>query len=180
MKETEPYLKKFARFENETKQPSWVFPLRKAGIARFAELGFPTINDEDWRFTNVSPIAKLPFQPVFETYRNGLTRERIADFAFSSLPGARLVFVNGHYAAELSSPGSEKPGIKISSLAEALNAEPALLEKHLARYAVGQDNAFTSLNTAFFQDGAFVHVSAGKVVEKPIHLLLPLRFQFLQ
>ena len=64
MKETEPYLQKFARFENETKQPPWVFPLRKAGIARFAELGFPTINDEDWRFTNVSPIAKLPFQPV--------------------------------------------------------------------------------------------------------------------
>ncbi len=171
MKETEPYLQKFARFENETKQPCWVFPLRKAGITRFAELGFPTINDEDWRFTNVAPIAKLPFQPVFETARDGLTREAIEKLAFGSLPGARLVFVNGHYLVDLSSAGSEKPGVKISSLAAALNAEPALLEKHLAHYAVGQDNAFTSLNTAFFQDGAFVHVSAGKVVEKPIHLL---------
>jgi len=52
-----------------------------------------------------------------------------------------------------------------------LSTDPALLEKHLARYALGQDNAFTSLNTAFFQDGAFVYVSAGKVVEKPIQLL---------
>src|SRR5262249_18043234 len=59
----------------------------------------------------------------------------------------------------------------ISSLAAALNNDPGLLEKHLARYALGQDNAFTSLNTAFFQDGAFIHVSAGKVVESPIHLL---------
>jgi len=117
MKETEPHLQKFARFENETKQPSWVFPLRKAGIVRFAELGFPTINDEDWRFTNVSPIARLPFQPVFETSRNGLTRETIANFAFGSLPGTRLVFVNGHYVADLSSISPEKPGVKISSLA---------------------------------------------------------------
>jgi Fe-S cluster assembly protein SufD len=171
MKETEPYLQKFARFENETKQPSWVFPLRKAGIARFAELGFPTVNDEDWRFTNVAPIAKLPFQPVFEISRDGLTRETIANFAFGSMPGARLVFVDGHYVADLSMLGPEKPGIKLRNLAGALSTESAMLEKHLARYALGQDNAFTSLNAAFFQDGGFVHVSSGKVVEKPIHLL---------
>ena len=57
---TEPYLQKFDKFEKEAKQPSWVFPLRKAGLARFAELGFPTLKDEDWRFTNVAPIARLP------------------------------------------------------------------------------------------------------------------------
>ena len=171
MKEAEPYLQKFARFENETKQPPWVFPLRKAGIARFAELGFPTINDEDWRFTNVSPIAKLPFQPVFESSRDGLTRDSITNFTFTSLPGARLVFVNGHYVDDLSSLGKPQPGVKISSLSNAFNTDAALLEKHLGRYAQGQDNAFTSLNTAFFQDGAFIHVAAGKIVEAPIHLL---------
>lgn len=171
MKETETYLQKFARFENETKQPPWVFPLRKAGIVRFAELGFPTVNDEDWRFTNVSPIAKLPFEPVFETSRDGLTRDAISSVTFSSLPGSRLVFVDGHYIDDFSSPGKPKPGVKISSLSNALNSDPALLEKHLARYALGQDNAFTSLNTAFFQDGAFIQVAAGKAVEEPIHLL---------
>jgi Fe-S cluster assembly protein SufD len=171
MKETEPYLQKFARFENETKHPSWVFPLRKAGISRFAELGFPTVNDEDWRFTNVAPIAKLPFRPVFESSRDGLTRDSITHFTFSSLPATRLVFVNGHYVDDLSSLGRPQPGVRASSLAAALNAEPALLEKHLARYALGQDNAFTSLNTAFFQDGAFIHVAGGKSVEAPIHLL---------
>src|SRR5262249_16011832 len=95
----------------------------------------------------------------------------VSTFAFSTLPGTRLVFVNGHYAQKLSSPGTQRPGVKVSSLAAALNNDPALLEKHLARYALGQDNAFTSLNTAFFQDGAFIHVSAGKIVEAPIHLL---------
>src|SRR5205814_6273423 len=104
--DTDPHLAQFERFETEPKQPSWLFPLRKAGMARFAELGFPTLRDEDWRFTNVTPIAKLPFKPVFEAARDGLTRERVARFTFGELPAHRLVFVNGHYSAELSSPGS--------------------------------------------------------------------------
>src|SRR3989440_1161187 len=104
MKETEPHLEKFERFEKEAKQPSWLFPLRKAGLARFAEQGFPTINDEDWRFTNVSPIAKLPFRPIFEAHQNGLDRDAAAAFTFGALPAHRLVFVNGHYAPGLSDP----------------------------------------------------------------------------
>src|SRR5213079_1021118 len=101
MKETDPYLAQFERFENEAKQPSWLFPLRKAGISRFAELGFPTIKQEDWRFTNVLPITKLPFKPVFAAARNGLTPDTISKFTFGRLTAHRLVFVNGHYVADL-------------------------------------------------------------------------------
>ena len=60
-----PFLETFSRFESAL-QPSWLLPLRRAGIARFAELGFPTLQDEDWRFTNVAPLARLPLQPVAE------------------------------------------------------------------------------------------------------------------
>jgi Fe-S cluster assembly protein SufD len=170
MKETEPFLKKFERFEAEAKQPAWVFPLRKAGMARFAELGFPTIKQEDWRFTNVAPIAKLPFKPVFEAQPDGLTADTIAGLTFGGLTGIRLVFVNGHFVPNFSSP-FEANGITAVSLAAALDKNPALLEKHLGRYAQGEDNAFTSLNAAFFQDGAFIHVAPGRKVEQPIHLL---------
>src|ERR1043166_6197769 len=93
---TEPYLQKFEWFEKEPKPLSWVFPLRKAGIARFAELGFPTVKDEDWRFTNVAPILKQPFKPAFVPARNGLSAADIAAFTFGKLPSTRLVFVNGH------------------------------------------------------------------------------------
>src|SRR2546428_3343692 len=105
VKETDPYLEKFGRFEREAKQPPWVFPLRKAGIARFAELGFPTLKHEDWRFTNVAPIAKLPFEPLFAGSRNGLSATEIGRFTFGNLPASRLVFVNGHCVADLSTPG---------------------------------------------------------------------------
>src|SRR5947207_14751157 len=98
-KATEPHLKKFERFEREHGQPAWLFPLRKAGLARFAERGFPTINDEDWRFTNVNPIAKLPFEPVLEGPTGGLSAGMTRHFAFAQLPATRLAFVDGHYVA---------------------------------------------------------------------------------
>src|SRR6266481_4347347 len=135
MKETEPHQRKFEWFEKHAQKPAWIFPLRKAGLARFAELGFPTLQQEDWRFTNVAPIAKLPFKPVFEATRNGLTPETISQFTFSRVTGTRLVFVNGHYLAELSSPGPAMPGLVAGSLAAALARDPGLIESHLARYA---------------------------------------------
>ena len=170
-KEIDPHLAKFERFERDTKQPSWISPLRRRGIARFAELGFPSLQDEDWRFTNVAPIARLPFRPIFEAAHDSLTPEVLAGFTFGRLPARRLVFVNGHYAPNLSSPGVQKPGVTVSSLAAALTTNSALIEQHLARHAQGENNAFTSLNTAFFQDGAFIHVAPGQTVDTPIHLL---------
>ena len=164
------YLEKFSRFEREASQPSWLLPLRKAGIARFAELGFPTLRDEDWRFTNVTPIVKLPFKPAFEP-TDGVAAGDLERLTFAGLPGSRLVFVNGHYAAKLSSVKNLPAGVKAGRLAAALSSDAAFLEKHLGRYAQNADNGFTALNQAFFLDGGFVHVPAGKVVEEPIQFV---------
>ena len=170
-KETDPQVAKFERFEKEAQPLSWMAPLRRAGINRFAELGFPTLQDEDWRFTNVAAIAKLPFKPGLKPERSDLTREAVAGFTFGRLPATRLVFVNGHYAADLSSVAPHPNGIIVSSLAAAMAAHAPLVEKHLTRRAPGTDNAFAALNAAFFQDGAFIYVPAGQVVPAPVHLL---------
>src|ERR1017187_8204837 len=159
LKETDSYLETFERFEEQAKQPAWVFPMRKAGIARFAELGFPTLQQEDWRFTNVAPIARLPFKPVLQASSNSLTPEAIADFTFGKLAASRLVFVNGHYVAELSSSPAPLPqGVIVGSLAAALASDSALIKEHLARYPEGEDNPFVALNAAFFQDGGLIYV----------------------
>ncbi len=171
MKETETHLEKFERFGRETEQPSWLFPLRKAGMARFAEFGFPTVHQEDWRFTNVAPIAKLPFKPVFSAAPDGVNSETVSRSTFGRMPGNRLVFIDGHFMASLSSLAEQPKGGTISSLAEALSKQPALVEKHLGQYAQQENQPFTALNTAFFQDGAFIHVPAGQKAEAPIHLL---------
>src|SRR5882757_10088782 len=98
---TEPFLEQFRHFESVAKSP--LLPFRKAGLALFAELGFPTLKHEDWRFTNIAPLAKLPFRPMLEAPAvNGAEARALSGSAFTKMAGTRLVFVNGHYSPELS------------------------------------------------------------------------------
>ena len=82
-----------------------------------------------------------------------------------------LVFVNGRFAPELSSLSGLLDGLHISSLAEELQRNPGAVEAHLGRYLDTQRDPFCALNTAFVEDGAYVHVAKGVAVEKAIHLL---------
>src|SRR5437867_3521766 len=96
-REVNPYVEAFQQFEkgSPASHPSWLFPIRKAALSRFAELGFPTLRDEDWRFTNIAPLAKLPFKPVFDYALDGLTEKALGQFHFAGLKCNRLVFLDG-------------------------------------------------------------------------------------
>ena len=50
-----------AEFTNQIAVKPWMQELRDSAFARFSELGFPTTHDEEWRFTNVAPIARAKF-----------------------------------------------------------------------------------------------------------------------
>jgi len=172
LKESEDlYLKDFREFEarQAATAPVWLNELRSEGMRAFAELGFPTTRLEDWKYCNVAPIAGVRFQPA--TYElGGKIRKQIQDISFAGLDCARLVFVNGHYAEEFSSVKDLPKGATVTSLAKAIQQEGAITA-HLARYASHKTHPFVALNTAFMEDGAFIEVPRGVVVEKPIELL---------
>ncbi|MEO0250578.1 MAG: Fe-S cluster assembly protein SufD [candidate division WOR-3 bacterium] len=168
--EKEPYLSHFAQREREvkgTRQP-WIEAIRQEAIARFAEGGFPTLREEEWRFTSVAPIAKTLFRPA---HRRSLRAEALRPFTFEPWKCHQLVCINGYFSPELSSLGSLPRGVWVRGLGEVLRSDPGRLEAHLARYASFKKNPFTALNTAFIEDGAFVLIPKGAVVEEPIHLL---------
>jgi Fe-S cluster assembly protein SufD len=161
----------FSQFTAAADQPKWLAPVRKAGLASFADQGFPTLKDEDWRFTNVAPIAKLNFQLAGQVAVNGAESKVLTDSVFSELPGHRLVFVNGFFCAKLSSIKPVSGGVRIENLSAALAKDSTLLEKHLGKYAHPANNSFAALNQAFFSDGAFIFVPAGVAVAEPVQLI---------
>ena len=165
----ETYLEAFSDFQKTAAghDNPWLKKLREDAFARFCETGFPTTHDEDWRFTNVSPIAKTAFQ--LPAGAQQVSREALAAY---DLPGAacQLVFVNGRFARELSSI-RDLSGVRINGLADELSTNPAALESHLGRYLNLERDAFAALNTAFLNDGAYIHIAKGEVLEQPIHLL---------
>jgi Fe-S cluster assembly protein SufD len=172
MEEKNVYLANFSRLENKGADNgrSFLPRLRQAAIDHFAEVGFPTLQDEEWRFTNVAPLARTAFQ--LAPYRpEGLTLEKIRQLAFGADAASRLVFVNGHFSRELSFVGRLPQGVVVAGLADTLATHPEWLEPHLARHTPHDQSPFTALNTAFIQDGAFVSIPKGVVVAEPIQLV---------
>lgn len=156
------YLAEFSRVEKELAAigPPALQHARKAAIARFGEVGFPTAHDEEWRFTNVAPLARTRFQ---------LASDGKAALP-QGLPDRGLVFVNGAFQRGLPA-GTLPGGVVVGRLADALQQHPQLVEPYLARLARTDASPFTALNTAFLRDGAFVYVPAGVAVEEPLHLV---------
>lgn len=147
--------------------PGFVGALRERGMARFAALGFPTTRVEDWKYTNLAPIAR-------QTFTLAAPRpEAAADLvAAAQLEDAiTLVVVNGRVAHGLSSLPALPTGATVGSLADAVARTPALVEPHLGSLAAIEDDGVAALNTAFLQDGIFVHLAAGCRLETPIHCL---------
>lgn len=150
--------------------PAWLKELREDGIARFGALGFPTTKQEAWRFTNVAGLAETAFELAHPASRIPQLGE-IEPLLLGA--GPRLVFVNGHFAAPLSRVAGLPAGVRVESLAQALRSSPpdGALRAHLGRYAGAQDHSFAALNTAFAQDGAFVHLPGRVALDAPIELL---------
>jgi Fe-S cluster assembly protein SufD len=140
--------------------PRWLGELREAALARFLERGFPTRRDEDWKYTNLAALARLPFVP------GDAAAETDATDPLAGLDAYRLVFVNGSYRPGLSTPGPVRAG----SLANALTSGDGAAESHLGRYADYRANPLVALNTAFLSDGLFAHVPPGAVLDKPVYV----------
>ncbi len=146
--------------------PAWLDALRQEGAAAFRAAGLPTLRHEDWRFTSLAPLAVL--SPAGAAPGVG------PEAQLAALPprvGPRLVFANGRFRPELSSAGALPAGAVVASLAEALARSPELVRPALGRLARPEGLAFTALNTALFDDGAFVYLPPGAVLEQPIALV---------
>jgi Fe-S cluster assembly protein SufD len=156
------YLDEFKAGGWAKRGPGFVREARESAMASFHETGFPSPKAESWKHTPLRDLTGTAFLPSKGPARTVLP----AEVDPYRIPGAiELVFVDGHHVAALD--GLADPLVQPLSRAVAKPTED--LEAHLARHA--GDEPFTALNTAFWQDGGYVHLPADEVVAEPIHLL---------
>jgi Fe-S cluster assembly protein SufD len=145
---------------------------REDALERFSALGFPSPRLEDWKYTDVRPIAEGRFAPVPAAAPTPLEPDAIAALAFAELDAHRMVFVDGRYSPSLSAIGLLPKGVTLASLAELAARDPQRLAATIERAAdVQAPQAFEALNAAFFTDGAFLELARGAVLDKPLHLV---------
>lgn len=165
------YISHFNVFEEhlngESKLP--IHNLRKEAIETFGTLQFPTLKDEEWKYTNISSLIKNSFSPIFSNIK--VEKNEIEKYRFENLNEYMMVFVNGIYNEELSGGKDLPKGVIAQSLKKAAIENNKYLNEHLAQYVKSGFNIFSALNTAFIKDGAFVYIPENVVVETPIHIL---------
>ena len=167
----EDYLSAFESFEKRNaKNPLWMDETRKAAMKRFARFGFPTMREENWRYTNVRPIEETPFQ-FFSDSPKTLLPSALETFDLGQKKGYQLVFINGLYHPKLSRPADSKGGLYVRNLESVLTSNPKFVEPYLARLAHYDQDSFTALNTAFIREGAFIYLPEGEILDQPIHIL---------
>lgn len=151
----------------------WLARVRENAMARFEELGFPSVKEEEWKYTNVAPIARANFTPLSETATDRSDANELASFGVIEARDSELVFVNGKLRKDLSRLAGLPAGVVVADLSEAIADErySEIARAHLGRHADTVTNGFTTLNTAFVQHGAFVFIPKGVTVTVPLHLL---------
>jgi Fe-S cluster assembly protein SufD len=145
--------------------------LRATAIDRFAEMGFPTLRDEEWRFTPLTALAEIPFQPAELDQAADLREQELRDLLPQTGPGQLIVLVNGRFAPHLSKIGGLPADVHMGSLAAALHNRHDLVAPHLAKHVRLDDAPFAALNTAFLHDGLFLFLPRGTVLREPLHLV---------
>ena len=163
----EPLLVEQERFaRTRASAPAPLRALRAAAADRFARLGLPTTRLEDWRFTNIGPVAATNF--------------RLADAAAGDVASlvnglgvtgavARLVVVNGRFEPALSAFEGLPPAVRACGLAQELSADATGTAACLD--VPDTDHAFVALNASFLDDGLYLEIAPGAIVEGLVHLV---------
>lgn len=162
------FLAEYTRVKNNLSgnDVTWLDQLRQQALEQFVRHGFPTLQHEDWKYTDVTALTKRAFKWSAPT-------KEIVDLksiVFEKLPCHRLVFINGHYSAAYSQLFDLPKDVQLKSLAEMITSQPEILEPYLGRLAV-PNQAFIALNNVFFHDGVYLHLAPNTVLQHPIHIV---------
>jgi Fe-S cluster assembly protein SufD len=145
-------------------EPSSLLNLRRRALDQFEVLGLPSTKQESWRFTDITGLGQINWQPSQEA-----TVDASQLLTLSS--AHRLVFVNGRFAPTLSQLHGLPAKALVASLGQALLTHPELVESHLGQAKGLDDNPFAARNSALWEDGAFVYLPRGTVLEQPLQLI---------
>mgnify|MGYP005844107685 CR=1 FL=1 len=123
-------------------------------------LSFPDSKTEYWKYTRVNKILKGNYKIAFP--------ENEMDIDLSVPTKNCIVLINGFFSKALSFV-EEKKKASFSSLSEAKKSNP-VLKQHFNRL-LNQDEIFSVINTAYHQDGAFLHLKKNSRIEEPLYVI---------
>jgi Fe-S cluster assembly protein SufD len=167
------YREYFDRFESTLNGESGtpLHGLRREAIGTVERLGFPTLKQEDWRFTNIGPLLDTDFIPATPVAGALPQRSELQPFLAGLTDALTMVFLDGSYVSALSTVDTLPDGLTVRSLADMTELDSALPGGMDADISDGTQ-AFPALNAAFLLDGAYIRLRRGIACDRVVHLLV--------
>jgi Fe-S cluster assembly protein SufD len=164
------YLTAFRRLmmrKHDSRVP-WLDRLRETALDRFEQVGFPTVHEEEWKYTNLAALTRMDLDPVIGSSPLTVAPE-VLESCFYPESISQIVLVNGIFQKQLT-VGSDQ--IVVRELSEAAS-DPQygeIIREYLGR-GIDAQNGLTALNTALLASGAFVLIPRNVKLEAPLHFL---------
>jgi Fe-S cluster assembly protein SufD len=164
----EKLVSSFLAFENHVDIDSQVHDIRNEAFKNFEDQGFPTKKDEAWKYTSLNSILKHDYS-VFPKQENALEYRDVKKYFLHDIDTYKIIFIDGKYSSHLSQTTHD--GIDVCLMSAALNKPKYRLIIETYFNKVAPKESIISLNTAFAQEGAYIHIPKNKLVEKPIQII---------
>ena len=164
----EKLISSFMAFENHTDVDLPIHDVRSEAIKIFEEKGFPTKRDEAWKYTALNSVLKHDYS-VFPKHENDIDYNDIKKYFIHDIDTYKIVFIDGKYASHLSETTHD--GVDVCLMSAALNKPKYSIVIDSYFNKIATKDSFSSLNTAFSQEGAYIHIPKNKVVAKPIQII---------
>ncbi len=149
---------------------SHLFDIQDQAQSSLASVNIPQRKQEAWRYTDLKSLYKHQFISPDATQTEPLV-EVFDDWIYSSSDSYRLVILNGQLSADLSSLPSPTAGITISGLNQINEKQRKLVSAFFTEQNAFSDDVFDVVNRALIQDGYFIHIGKGVVMEKPLEIV---------
>jgi len=147
--------------------PDWLRQLRQQGFAAFNELGLPTVKDEEWKYTSLSPLKT----GAYTTTTTKPFKDQEALAAYVDKDDINVVLVNGAWDQGLCNMKRVPAGVIICSIEEAIKKYPQDVQFAFAQSTTNDPQGFVGLNQALFLDGVFIKVDKNAVIEPLVHVV---------
>jgi len=164
----EKLITSFLAFENQADIDSPIHDVRSEAIKTFEEKGFPTKKEEAWKYTSLNSILKHDYS-VFPKKENALEYNEVKKYFIHDIDSFKIVFIDGKYSSHLSQTTHDGMDICLMSAALSKPKYRILIENYFNKIAT--KDSLSSLNTAFSNEGAYIHIPKNKLVEKPIQII---------
>lgn len=164
----EKLVSSFLAFENTVDVDSPIHDIRIEAIKVFEDQGFPTKKQEAWKYTSLNSILKHDYS-VFPKHENALDYKDVKKYFIHDIDSYKIVFVDGMYSSHLSQTTHDGIDVCLMSAALTKTKYRLVIENYFNK--VAQKDGLSSLNTAFSNEGAYIHIPKNKLVEKPIQII---------